>query len=209
MKTGLAQELRGRARTSWLPLTFVALFAWLDWVMHRNLLFILIVGGAVVVAILYRGEIAQRTGLGELLRGLSPVNQALIRAAPALLYFLLRARGTAGLGPFLVVLVVVGIVVGMVKYGAQIDQRLASFYRARDRIVSLRVRMITVLILPVIVGFGLIHGSLADLPALFGFATSSPQTPIGLELQYFLGAGLCAGVTILLLRRGPPDDATE
>lgn len=204
MSAGLRGDVKGRARSALLPLTFVALFAWLDWVLHRNLVFIVIVGGAVVVAILYRGEIAQRSGLGEFMRGLSPVNQALMRAAPALLYFLVRARGTAGLGAILVVLVALGAVIGMVKYGAQIDQRLSPFYRVRDRVLSLRVRTIMAVIFPVVVGFGIIHGSLADLPALFGGPTSSPQTPVGLEAQYFLGAVLCAGMTILLLRRGAP-----
>jgi hypothetical protein len=204
MSADLRGDVKGRARSALLPLTFVALFAWLDWVLHRNLVFILVVGGVVVVAILYRGEIAQRSGLGEFMRGLSPVNQALIRAAPALLYFLLRARGTAGLGAILVVLVALGVVIGMVKYGAKIDQRLAPFYRVRDRALSLRVRTVMAVIFPVVVGFGIIHGSLADLPALFGGATSSPQTPVGLEAQYFLGAVLCAGVTILLLRKGAP-----
>lgn len=204
MKSDLAGDLRRRARAAWFPLTFVALFAWLDWVLHRNPLFILVVGGAVVAAILYREEIAQRSGLGEFMRGLSPVNQALMRAAPALLYFLLRGRGTAGGGAILVVLVALGVVFGMVRYGEQIDQRLSSFYRVRDRALSLRVRTIIAVIFPVVVGFGVIHGSLADLPALFGASTSTPQAPMGRESQYFLGAVLCAGVTILLLRRGTP-----
>ena len=204
MKADLAGDLRRRARTAWFPLTFVALFAWLDWVLHRNPLFILLVGGAVVVAILYRAEIAQRTGFVEFMRRLSPVNQALMRAAPALLYFLLRGRGTAGGGAILVVLVALGVVIGMAKYGEQIDQRLSSFYRVRDRVLSVRVRTIIAVIFPVVVGFGIIHGSLADLPALFGASTSSPQAPMGREAQYFLGAALCAGVTILLLRKRTP-----
>lgn len=204
MSADFRGDVTSRARSGLLPLTFVALFAWLDWVLHRNPAFILLVGGVVVVAILYRGEIAQRIGLGEFMRGLSPVNQALLRAAPALLYFLLRARGTAGLGAILVVLVALGVVIGVVKYGAQIDQRLSPFYHVRDRALSLRIRTVMAVIFPVVIGFGIIHGSLADLPALFGGATSSPRTPAGLEFQYFLGAVLCAGVTVLLLRKGAP-----
>jgi hypothetical protein len=172
--------------------------------MHRSPLFILFVGGAVVVAILYREEIARWSGLEKFMRQLSPLSQSLMRAAPALLYFLLRARGTSGSGAILVVFVVVGVVIGMVKFGAVIDQRLSSFYQLRDRALSLRTRTIIAVVFPIVVGFGIIHGSLADLPALFGGSTSTPRAPIGLESKYFFGAVLCAGVTILLLRRGAP-----
>ena len=48
----------------------------------------------------------------------------------------------------------------------------------------------------------LVHGSLLDLPALFGGPTTSPQSPAGLSGRFFLATLLAGACTVLLLREG-------
>ena len=53
-----------------------------------------------------------------------------------------------------------------------------------------------------LIAFLVVHGSLADLPALFGGQTSSPQSPVDLTAQFFLATVLAGACTVLLLREG-------
>lgn len=203
MSAHVRTSLPRRMRAAWFSLTFIAMFAWLDWILHRSPFFVLVVGGGAAAATLYREGIAERTASGNFTRRLTKLSRALLRSAPALLYFLLRASGTSGLGGFLAVLVALGAIFGMSRYGGRLDQRLAGFYRVRDRTLSFPSRAAVVMILPIVVGFGIIHGDLTDLPAIVGGTTSSPRRPTSQVPQFFIGAVLCTAVTILLLRRRP------
>src|SRR4051794_21538051 len=96
----------------WFPLTFIALLAWLDWIMNRSLFFIVMVGGAAAAATLFHRELSRALNLPNLLSQAPPWLGALIRAAPPLLYLLIRGQGTSGAG-WAVVLVVCGVVAAM------------------------------------------------------------------------------------------------
>jgi hypothetical protein len=74
-----------------------------------------------------------------------------------------HASGLAALG---VVVVTIGLLVLGTRYSSEIDGRLAGFHMARDRLLPLPVRMALVFLLPIALGFLVVHGSLADLPAL-------------------------------------------
>jgi len=187
---------------------YVVLLAWLDWITHRSIVFVIVVGGGLIAAALYRSRIGKAIMAAEWAR---PVVEAWDKAPPRvrqlltsltpLLYFLIRGQGTSGAG---VVVVLAGAMVAcaVIFFGKEIDARLASFYQARDKVLARGARMVLAPVLGIVIAFVVVHGSLSDLPALFGGQTSSPQSPAGLVGSMFL-ATLLAGVsTVLLLREG-------
>ena len=196
-------SLTSRARDSWFPLLFVAVFAWLDWVLHGSIAFILIIGLPAVAIILFREKIMRLTPIGQILHSMPPSIGAVVRASPALLYFLVRARGTAGPTAIFVVLLVGAAILGMVKYGRSLDSRLSVFYKSRDRILGTRLTAFLLILFPILIGFALIHGSITDISALFGGTTESREAPTGalVFLRFVFGAALCVVYTFLLLRR--------
>jgi hypothetical protein len=64
--------------------------------------------------------------------------------------------------------------------------------------------MVLAPVLGIVIAFVVVHGSLSDLPALFGGQTSSPQSPAGLAGSMFLATLLAGVCTVLLLREGEP-----
>ncbi|MFE7777711.1 hypothetical protein ACFU5O_28185 [Streptomyces sp. NPDC057445] len=194
------KDLKRRIKQAWFPLTFIGLLAWLDWIMHRSLLFILVVGGATTAAFLYRKELAQHLQLTGRLRQLPPIARALIRATPPLLWFLVRGQGTSGVG-WLVVLLVLGSVAAMTRWGTVVDHYLAHFYSLRDRLLSYRTRSVLVLFIPLVTAFGIIHGNPLDVIALIGGPTTQPQAAPGLIGRFILGTIVAIALTALLMRR--------
>src|SRR2546423_2591040 len=90
---------------------YVLFFAWLDWITHSNIGFIIVFGGGVILAAAFRSRIAERitsvaeSGSAEWLRSaletwmrLPPRVQQLLISLTPLLYFLLRGQGTSGAG---------------------------------------------------------------------------------------------------------------
>jgi len=192
-------NLLSRLKRSWFPLLFLALFAWLDWIMHRSLYFILQAGGTVAAIVLLRPEI------GQLVRGrfnvrVHPVVTTLLWAAPALIYFYFRGQGTSSAG-IPVIIAVCGTLIVTALFGERIDAALAGYYRVRDRILPPPVAAILVLVVPIVISFAVIHGSLSDLPAFVGGSTESPLSPEGLGFRFFAGTLLATVFTILMTRR--------
>jgi len=192
-------NLLSRLKQSWFPLLFLALFAWLDWIMHRSLFFIYQVGGFAAAIILLRPEIRQLLG-GRINVRLHPVITTLLWAAPALIYFIYRGQGTSAAG-VPVVIAVCGTLIATAAFGEQIDAKLAGYYRVRDRIVPPVLAGILVLVVPILISFAVIHGSLSDLPALLGGSTETPLSPRGLGFRFFAGTLLATVFTILMTRR--------
>jgi len=128
------------------------------------------------------------------------VRQLVVSLTP-LLYFLARGQGTSGAG---VAVFVAGAAVasGVIFLGPAIDARLKRFFVARNRVLTRGLRMVLAPILGVLIAFLVVHGSLADLPALFGGQTSSAKSPVDLTAQFFLATLLAGMCTVLLLREG-------
>lgn len=192
-------SLPHRLRRLWFPLIFVALFAWIDWITHRSILFLLLVGGGVAIVILYREQIARKLQLHDLLRQLPTQARPFLVAAPPLLYFMVRGQGTSDAG-IQVVLVSLAMVAAVTFLGPQIDQRLAGFYAWRNRFLPQLPRAILALVAAVLVAFLVVHGTLADLPALFGAPTRSPASPTDRTGRLLLSIVLAASIAFLLLR---------
>jgi len=189
-------------------------FAWLDWLTHRSIAFILVVGGGLIVAAIFGSRITatitSATDIGsaewtrlvvEAWRQLpAPVRRLLVSLIP-LLYFLLRGQGTSGAG---MAVAVAGITLATVFsfLGGVIDPPLQGFYNFRDRWLARWLRFLTALVLGVLIAFQIVHGSLRDLPALFGGKTKSPQSPVDLSGRFFIATMLAGLCTALLLREG-------
>lgn len=192
-------SLPQRVRRLWFPLVFVAFFAWIDWITHRSFLFLLLVGGGVVFVILFREQVARKLQLQDLMRQLPTQARPFLVAAPPLLYFMVRGQGTSDAG-ILVVLISLAMVAAVTFLGSQIDQRLIGFYAWRNRFLPQPPRAILAIVAAVLVAFLVVHGSLADLPALFGAPTRSPASPTDRTGRLLLGIVLAGSISFLLLR---------
>lgn len=183
-------------------LGFIALFAYLDWVTHRSLGETIVLTGLAAGAYLYRAAIVARLNLQEQVAAMSRGLRTVLAALPSFLYFMIRGQGTSGAGG--IVLVGMLIVVGAgALLGPGLDVKLADFYTVRNRLLPRGLRMALALVAPILVAFLVIHGSLADLPALVGGTTKHPATPVGRDERFLLGTLLSAAVAWLLLRDAP------
>jgi hypothetical protein len=189
-------------------IAYVVFFAWLDWIMHRSIVFIIVVGGGLIAAALYRSRIGQAIMSAEWPRPLvegwqriSPRVRHLLVSLTPLLYFLIRGQGTSNAG---IVVVIASLIVAAVVIflGPAIDPALKGFYAARNRLLARGLRMVLAPVLGIVIAFVVVHGSLGDLPALFGGQTTSPQSPVDLTGQIFLATLLAGACTVLLLREG-------
>jgi hypothetical protein len=187
-------------------LVLIAWFAYLDWILHREAAFVIIFGLVAAGVVVWKREIIDRLNLGPNLAQVPVQLKPVIAAVPGIAYFLARGQGTSGAGG--VVLVSMLLVIGAGAFlGPAIDVRLRPVYDARNRILPLPVRMALGIIVPVLLSFLLIHGSLSDLPALFGGTTKTARSPAGLEGRFLLATLLSAAVGWLLLRQAPPEPA--
>lgn len=195
-------------RAIWIFAAYVVFFAWLDWITHRSIVFIVVVGGGLIVAALYKSRIGKAIMSAEWPRPIVEVwekmpprvRQLLVSLTP-LLYFLIRGQGTSNAG---IVVVIASVIVagGVIFLGQAIDSRLKGFYTTRNRVLARGLRMVLAPILGIVIAFLIVHGSLGDLPALFGGETASPQSSADLTGQFFLATLLAGACTVLLLREG-------
>jgi hypothetical protein len=194
--------------SSWLALAFVAVFCYLDWITHREAATTVLLGAAVAGVIVYRRAPIDKLNLGPTLESLSPRVKPILAAIPGVAYFLLRGQGTSGAGGF--VFVSMGMVVGVsVLFGPLLDEKLAGFYASRNRVLPKAIRMVLAIVVPVLVAFLIVHGTLSDLPALFGGSTNHPSSPAGLESRFLLATTVSAAATWLLLREAPAAGAAN
>ncbi|MGQ0775256.1 MAG: hypothetical protein ACT4NY_12680 [Pseudonocardiales bacterium] len=193
---------------------YVLFFAWLDWITYRSIVFILVVGGGLILAAAYRSRIAgaitskARSGSAE---WMSPVIdgwsrlparvQRLLISLTPLLYFLLRGQGTSGAGTAAIIAATL-VATASIFFGHLIDPPLQDLYAARDRLLGRWLRVLLAPVLGVLIAFLIVHGSLLDLPALFGGTTNSPQSPADMSGRFFLATLLAGACTVLLLREG-------
>lgn len=187
--------------STWLALGFIAVFGYFDWIMHRSLVTTIVLCGCVAAVIVYRKAIIAALNLDETLAGIPAWLRPILAALPGLIYFLVRGQGTSGSGG-IVFLSLALVIAANAFLGPTLDRSLTTFYRGRNRVLPRPVRVVLAIVLPVLVAFLVIHGSLSDLPAMFGGTTRHPKTPVGQEGAFLLGTLLSAAVAWLLLREG-------
>lgn len=203
-----------RLRRFWLVLIYVGLFAWFDWIAHRDLVF-LAFGVLIVAMLVLAPEIGQalsrlqggRWAAGvakftQLLRGvpaIPPIVRPFLLAIPGLTYLVARGQGTAPNGMAAVVVVtVLAFLVVVVIAGSRIDAVLAPYFAIRNR-VPRTVRLVTAPIISIVVAFLVVHQDLGDLPALWGGTTNTRRTPTEVDIWLFGLAALLASVLSYLL----------
>ncbi|HCT79336.1 MAG TPA: hypothetical protein DGT23_22800 [Micromonosporaceae bacterium] len=191
---------------------YLLLFAWLDWITHRSVIFILIVGVGLFLGAVFRARIAAAirsfgrrdtsgvfSGVLTFWDGLPWQVQRILVALTPLIYFVFRGQGTSGAG-FVVVVATLVVVLAIVLFGARLDKVLDPLYAARDGLLPRWLRVVLAPVLAVLIAFVVVHGSLLDLPALFGGTTHSPQSPVGLEARFLFATLLAGACTVLLVR---------
>lgn len=199
-------------RRLWGFIAYVILFAWLDWMTHRNVPFIVFVGGVVILGALFRAPIGRaiqaislRDTSGWTNRFVNgwlalpwKIRRTLVALTP-LLYFLLRGQGTSGAGGA-VLLGAAAVAVPVILMGDQIDRPLQHYYLRRDTLVPRWLRLVLAPAVAIVLAFTIVHGSILDLPALFGGATLTPRSPVGLDGRFFLATLIASACSVLLIR---------
>lgn len=182
------EELKKRARTHWFRLTWVALFIWLDFLIHRDLVTVVLAVAAVAL-VLFPAEIIDYLKIRQQVEQLGNAIPVFLRpylpAVPGFAYFLLRGQGTsqgAGLLGFLAAIVTIIL---LERNAPKVDSRITGLYKVRNQLPPW-VRMILGPIGAIVLAFAIIHGNLNDIPAMFGGTTTQPRSPYGLELQFMI-----------------------
>jgi hypothetical protein len=199
-------------RGTLLFVAYIVFFSWLDWILHRSFVFIVVVGGGLIIAAVYRSNLVARLsdaahgGIADRIRPVvdtwermpERLQRLLISLTP-LLYFLVRGQGTSGAGGAVALASVIVAAVAIFS-GPVLDERLSDFYAARDRLLPRPIRLMLAPVVGVLIAFLVVHGSLRDLPALFGGKTESPQSPTDMAGRFFLATLLAGACTLLLVR---------
>lgn len=177
-----------RARNHWLLLTWVAALGWLDVVIHHDVMTVLLILGAGAL-VLFAGDVLvtiDRGGaLSKLWRRVPAVARAYLLAAPFLAYSVLRGQGTGVEAALLALLASALMVFVLSATATTVDERVIGLYRVRDH-VPRWARMVVLQAIAVLIGFGIVHGALDDIPALIGFPTlhSTYATAVPLQLAF-------------------------
>ncbi|MBI4258927.1 MAG: hypothetical protein HY658_00010 [Actinobacteria bacterium] len=198
------KDLARRAKDIWFPLILVGVMGYIDYLAHGQIFFVVIAGVGSILLILFRKEIGARMGLGRVFGQFPPWVRPVLTAIPALLWFVIRGQGTSGAG-LLVMLTTLAMVGGLAILGPQLDGRLRGFYQRRNRVIPRRLRMLLAVLVPILLGFWIVHGTLAALPVLFQGTTSSPAYATDRGGLFVLSTLISGGVAFLLLREAKGD----
>jgi len=208
-----AQAIGKRLGRVWPTFIFLAIFGWLDWLTHRQLGVTIFGGGAIIALILFWPQLIVACGLQPLRERTPPFVPPLLLATPGMVYLLTRGAGTSDAGPAVVVTAMLLIAV-FAFFGQWIDARMSGWYRIRNRVLPRFLRIILTPIVAILLSFAIVHGSLTDLPALWGAGTATPKRvrTVGYfgesvavvdTATFVLAAILAALVAMLLLREEP------
>ena len=186
---------------SWLPIVYLVLVGYFDYISHREWVPLLLMGGAAIGAILYRRAIyAAMRPLSQLIpERWFPV---LLAGLPALLYFLTRGSGTlSSSGVLLIALMLGALIFGAVTRGEAVDRALQPWYELRDRLLPRAVRMVAPPFLAIFLSFAIAQGTLGDFDAMFGGTTDKAAIPSTGKI--LIATLLTVVITFLLAREAP------
>ncbi len=201
------QSLLQLVQANIIPFIYVGSIGWYDYLSHRQLPALVILGALAVGGIMFRQAIY---------RSMAPLQQVIpqrlfpvvFAGVPAIFYFLIRGSGTLSSGGTLLTTVAVGGLMALiVARGSALDKQLAGWYEARNRILPRPVRMLSPLVVGVFLSFALVQGSISDIGALFGGTTSTAATPSGGKI--FLATILTVVASFLLMRDAPGEAPQE
>jgi hypothetical protein len=169
----LAREAATSAKRLWPAVALVLYGGYFDKRVHDSWGGTIVVCGLALVPILFHRTLAPiaRPLLAKVpkkFRGLTLVG------IPAALIYITRWRGTQTQGTAIVT-VGLPLALGFVLIAARprIDERLASFYERRDRVLPRGARFALVLVIPVVLTFAIAQRSLSDIGAFFGGQTKA------------------------------------
>ena len=186
---------------SWLPIVYLVLVGYFDYISHREWGALLLMGGAAVGAILYRQVIyGFMRPLGQIVpERWFPV---LLAGVPGLLYFLTRGSGTLdSSGVLLIALMLGALIFGMVTRGEAVDKTLQPWYELRDRMLPKAVRLLAPPFLAIFLSFAIAQGTLSDFDAMFGGTTDKAAIPS--TGKTLIATLFTVVVTFLLAREAP------
>ena len=186
---------------SWLPLVYLVLVGYFDYISHRQWGALLLMGGAAIGAILFRQAIyGFMRPLGQFVpERWFPV---LLAGVPGLLYFLTRGSGTLdSSGLLLIVLMLGALIFGLVTRGEAVDKTLQPWYEFRDRLLPKAARLLAPPFLAIFLSFAIAQGTLSDFDAMFGGTTDKAAIPSTGKI--LIATLLTVVVTFLLAREAP------
>ncbi|MHB8510339.1 MAG: hypothetical protein ACYDGR_17110 [Candidatus Dormibacteria bacterium] len=204
---GVSREMAiKRAGSRWFSLVYLGLIGWLDYITHRDLLFLFFALGLTVVLVLFPHEVSDWARKWIDLRGLlarvPPRWRPVLPVALAGFYFYARGAGTSGAGES-VLITMLAVAALMVVFGGRVDARLAPFYERRDRLLPRTLRMALTPVIALVLSFGLVHGNLGDFPAFYGGRPTLHRSPAGRSDLVVFAVLLSAAASYLLLRQPP------
>ena len=195
-----------RARVRWHLLIWVAALGWLDLVVHHDAVTPLLVLGLGAL-ILFADELRARLGGSgqseKLWRKVPRLGRQFLMAAPFLAYYFLRGQGAATGAAILGLLTTIVMILALSATAKVVDESVIGFYRARDR-VPRWVRIVSLQAAAVLIGFGIVHGSLDDLPSLVGGPSLHPGEADTVQLRVAIAAVLSTTTAWLLFHRPEP-----
>ena len=179
--------------------------AFVDYRLHRSIPGVAILIGGALLAILAAPWL--RRVVGTRLRrtrvGRRPALRVAVLAAVALVAFLVRWRGDMSVGAAVVVIGVPALIaVGMVAVRRVLDRPMGPIARVRDRLLPRWLRQVAAVATPVLVTFGLVHGSLGDLRGLVGGGTS-PSPALADETAAMMLGGVLSMLIVFVLMYEP------
>jgi len=186
---------------SWLPLVYLVLVGYFDYISHRQWGAVLLMGGAAVGAILYRQAIyGFMRPLGQFVpERWFPV---LLAGVPGLLYFLTRGSGTLDSSGVLLIALMLGVLIfGVVTRGEAVDKALLPWYELRDRLLPKAVRLLAPPFLAIFLSFAIAQGTLTDFDAMVGGTTDKAAIPSTGKI--LIATLFTVVVTFLLAREAP------
>lgn len=166
---------RANARRYVYPLILIAIAAWFDYRLKGEILTTLVIGAMAVAPLLFAPIV--RPIATSLFGWIPPRFRTLAAAAvPASFLFLTRWRGSLDLWTALVVIAApVAVGAASVVFRRQLAPVIRPIARVRDRYLPRWLRMTLATLVPILLAFGFVHGSLSDFGALFGGSTNDAQ----------------------------------
>jgi hypothetical protein len=171
----LTREAATSAKRLWPAVALVLYAGYFDKRVHRNWWGTIIVCAVALVPILFHRSLAPiarpyLTKIPAKSRGL------IVVGIPAALVYVTRWRGQQTTGAAIVTVALpLALGFALIAGRERIDERLASFYERRNRVLPRAARFGLVLAIPVVLTFAIAQRSLSDIGAIFGGQTKAAR----------------------------------
>ncbi len=182
----------------------VGLAAYFDWLLRGQAGFtlgILMLGLAPLVLRPITGPVLAR--IGEATGIPVKYRRTLAVGVPVAFLYIFRWSGTQGtFSALLTMAIPIGTALYIAKNRTALEARLKPWFKWRDRTIPDNIRLVLVVVVPILIAFLFIHGSLIDLIAFFGGSTRSRTMVAQRGWQILFGTFLST-VSVFLLAHKP------